>query len=101
MGIELLDLTFRIEKEFKIKIDRDDLMNLLQHGNRTSPPSNAWTDIQVADFLRLVEYTIMRQHVTPEPNVFQRVRKHIAETMDVEESEVTQSSWLARDLWGG
>ena len=98
MGIDLLDLTFRIEREFDIRLYREDLMRLLNQGNTADPPKGAWTDIRVTDYAGLVEAAIQQQHSQPQRDTYGRVKQHIVECLGVDELEVSPEAWIVRDL---
>ncbi|MBA4031741.1 MAG: hypothetical protein C0478_12750 [Planctomyces sp.] len=98
MGIDLLDLMFRVEREFGITLQRADLMQLLKDGNTTDPPAGTWSDIRVADFVSFVEAAISDQQAAPAPDVYNRIKKHIVECLGVEPLDVTPNAWLVRDL---
>ena len=98
MGIDLLDLTFRVEKEFGIKLERDGLLEFLHAGNTDEPPTGAWTDIRVRDFLEYVRENLERQKVESTTEIYERVCDIIAETLGVDDSEITLDAWLVKDL---
>jgi acyl carrier protein len=98
MGIDFLDLTFRCEKEFGIKLDREEFPKLVSYS-----PYNRWCesgtlDIRVCDFVMVVEETIKRQHPDFDGFVFDRIRPHIADCLAISEFDVTPDSWLIQDL---
>lgn len=98
MGIDFLDLRFRVEREFKIKIDQNDVQVLLDNGNATEPPKGKWADIQVRDFVSLIKKQVEVQNPTFEGDVFETVKPLIAECLAIEESEIFLESWFRRDL---
>ncbi|QDT22460.1 hypothetical protein [Gimesia chilikensis] len=98
MGIDYLDLLFRAEKRFDIKIPREKAHELLNNGNTSDPPSNAWTDIRVSDFVGLIETLVSEQNPEYNLEIFESVKQDIIECLHVEESEVTLDAWLYRDL---
>ncbi len=94
MGIDILDLTFRLEREFSVKLDRAPLMNHFYQDD------GRW-DIQVRDFIGWVRWNIENQ--TPgfdddDAEVYQRVQQQIIECLVLDEAEVTPDAWLVRDL---
>ncbi|WP_417379128.1 hypothetical protein [Gimesia sp.] len=98
MGIDLLDLVFRVEKRFEIKIPRDEVHRLLHEGNTADPPDNLWTDIRVGDFIALIETLVAEQNPEAAVDIFAGVRLDIMDCLQVEEQEVTLDAWLGRDL---
>ncbi|QDT42750.1 acyl carrier protein [Gimesia alba] len=98
MGIDLLDLVFRVEKRFEIKIPRDKVHELLNNGNTFDPPPNRWIDFRVSDFLELIEVLMAEQKPESKLNIFEGVKQDIMDCLLVEEEEVTLNAWMARDL---
>ena len=98
MGIDLLDLSYRCEKEFGIKIDQSDLSGIVRH----HPYSSFWNgsgtlDICVRDFVAMIEQKVESQNGNSD-RVFERVEPLIGECLSVEEAEITLDSWLCGDL---
>jgi acyl carrier protein len=98
MGLDLLDLTFRVEKEFRIKLSKERVLSLAKDSSAPGTLEQPQMDIQVDDFVSLVQATIEEQRVGPGSNVYNRVKKHVAQCLDVEESEISPESWFVRDL---
>lgn len=98
MGIDFLDLIFRVEKRFSIRIPRDNAHELLKNGNTSDPPANAWTDIRVSDFVALVETLDAEQNPESDLDIFAGVKQDIMECLGVNESEVKPDAWLIGDL---
>lgn len=98
MGIDLLDLTYRVEREFDISLERGNMMQLLNDGNTSDPPKGAWTDIRVADYVAFVEAAIVAQHGSPAPEVYDRIKKHIVDCLGVTAFDVSSDAWMVRDL---
>lgn len=98
MGIDLLDLMFRLENRFGIKIPRQRTHDLLEQGNTADPPEGAWTDFRVSELVALVESLVAEQHPEIEQDVFAGVRMEIVACLQVEEQYVTPEAWLIRDL---
>ena len=98
MGIDLLDLTFRLVREFKIKIDREELIQLLKARHTWSMSKGYPTDIQVGDLVALIETNLQKQTPQFTGQVFERVKPHISECLGVKESAVTLDAWLFKDL---
>ena len=98
MGIGILELQFRAEKEFGIQFSREARASLLESGNTENPPEGAWTDIRVSDFVRLIENTIRDQHGEIDVDVFGPVQRHLADWLDIPCDMIKPESWLVRDL---
>lgn len=98
MGVDLLDLTFRIEREFEIKIPKDELQKLFLNEDSESLSRKFRQDIQVRELVTFVEIAIVRQNGGPACNVFNRVKKHIAECLQVDESHIIPEAWMIREL---
>lgn len=99
MGIDFLDLVFRCEKEFGIKIDREDIATLARPSPfRTNRFGNDAIDLQVRDLTALIEEILERQQRTSEGSIFDRTKPLIASCLDVSESKITLDSWLIHDL---
>jgi hypothetical protein len=105
MGIDFLDIQFRTEKEFRIKLSREAFFRHYvvvdhQKGTRTKwdEASKQFPDIQVSDFVECVTQVIRDQNPGQEIDVFTRTRKQIAFALDVDESSVTPDAWLVHDL---
>ncbi|MCH9656597.1 MAG: hypothetical protein K0U86_09990 [Planctomycetes bacterium] len=98
MGIDFIDLVFRVEKRFEIKIARDKALELFENGNTSDPPANAWTDIRVSDFVALIETLVSEQNPESDLDIFDGVKQDIMECLGANECEVTPEAWLVRDL---
>ena len=94
MGIDLLDLAFRVERVFKIKLDA---VTYIERAKSFSLKHKR-IDIQVCDFVRIVESAIKDQNSTFEGDLFELLRPHIAECLCRQESEVTADAWMIHDL---
>ena len=98
MGIDLLDLQFRVEREFNIQISSEVITQFLESGNTENPPEGAWTDTRVSDFVLLVKATIKEQHGEIKVDIFERVQFHIAACMNIPVESMTPNAWMVRDL---
>lgn len=94
MGIDLLDVFFRIERVFQIKVDRTKFFTecaTVETGRRGK-------DIRFADFVTWVESQIKDQNPLYDGNVFEAMRREISVCLSVDESKVTAEALLVRDL---
>ena len=98
MGMDALDMTFRCERKFDIKLSRQDLETLLASGNTQNPPRGAWTDIQVRDVVHWVQSSLNEQNVQYEGDVFVGVQEVLTDCLGVDDEEITLVAWLVRDL---
>lgn len=98
MGIGLLDLIFRVEREFGVKLERNDVMEMLHSGNASNPPHGFLTDIQVRDFVKLVKESIAGQNVETAMDLYDRVTRQIVESRGVDDSEINPDTWMVKDL---
>lgn len=98
MGIDFLDLRFRVEREFKIKIEQSEVQKLLENGNSEESSNGKWTDIQVRDFVLLIQNQVDVQNPTFNGDVFTVAKPLIAECLAIEESDISLDSWFRRDL---
>lgn len=94
MGIDLLDLFFRIERVFKIKIDRTEIDNLMA----SAASNGAKRDIRVRDLVTWIESQVRAKHPEYDGDVFEQTRPEIASCLYVNESEVTPDAWMVKDL---
>ena len=99
MGIDLLDIFFRIEKEFCIKVDRENFFQMVKSKfGHLTPPENARADLRVRDLVEWVSQEVEKQNEIEATNVDHRVRKIVAFALGLYESEVTFDAWMVRDL---
>lgn len=98
MGIGLLDLIFRVEREFGVKLERNDVIEMLHSGNASNPPHGSLTDIQVRDFVKLVEESIAGQNVEPAMDLYDRVTRQIVESLGCDDSEINPDTWMVKEL---
>ena len=98
MGADLLDLTFRLEKEFEIEIPSEAVHEMLRSGNTDSPPSGAWADTQVSDFVSLIESILVEANDEIPDDLFHRTQVQVSECLAVPVDDVKLDSWFVRDL---
>ena len=98
MGLDLLDIKFNLEREFEIEFDYHSIIELLNNGNTESPPTGAWTDVRVADFVATVEATLANASRDPVPDVAFRTRNRIAESLGIPIEKIGLDSWVIADL---
>jgi hypothetical protein len=91
MGLDFLDLIYRLERVFEIRIHREIMED------RLNLSANA-RDIRVRDLTSYIEFEVQRQNPEFNQPVFPLVKQHIAECLDVPESEVIADAWMIRDL---
>ena len=97
MGVDFVDIVFRCERVFKIKLDYQGFHRTIIDGNRTDP-QDRWTDFQVRDFVVWIESTLETQNPDFDGDVFDEVKSQIVESLQVERSEVTLEAWMVKDL---
>lgn len=98
MGTDALDMMFRCQKEFGVKLTGEDLRQFLLKGNTTDPPEGVWTDIQVRDVVKWIKTNLAEQKIQYEGDIFSGVQKVLMECLAADESEVVINAWLVRDL---
>lgn len=94
MGIDLLDLTFRTERVFMIKLNIGPILAQ----SRTICPETNRLDLQVRDFVQIVKRAIEEQNSSYEDHLLKLIRPHIAECLCCKESDVTADAWMVHDL---
>jgi acyl carrier protein len=94
MGIDYLDLTFRIEKEFGVKVALDDLKQFLDA--RYHP--EILSDFEVKDLVDFVTDLLEQQKPAENVDVFIRTKKQIVECLGCDEWTVTPNAKLIKDL---
>jgi acyl carrier protein len=97
MGLELLDLAFRLERRFGVRVSRDQLSKLAM---RNDPP-----DIRVGDLFNFIRGEDPQTGVLDLEldagalwTIFQR---EISDTLGIDLEEVTKDKGLIRDLGAG
>lgn len=98
MGIDFLDLQFRIEREFKIRFPRDEMPELLRLAVTGSRTGELPRDFTVAHFVALVDHLVALQRPEQRHDILERLRPLIVSCLYVEESEVVPDALLIRDL---
>ncbi|MDB5342538.1 MAG: hypothetical protein JWP89_915 [Schlesneria sp.] len=94
MGIDLLDLTFRVERLFKIKLV---VTSIIEQTITVCPDTNR-RDLQVRHFVQMVKRAIEEQNSSYEDHLLKLLRPHIAECLCVKEAEVVIDAWMIHDL---
>ena len=90
MGIDLLDICFRIEKRYHVTLDAADLLSLV---NREPP-----TDITAGDLHFLVGAKL-REAGRPVPrSLWNGIRIALAEGLGVTPMDIKPGSWLIKEL---
>lgn len=97
MGVDFLDITWRLEKEFEVKLSQSKLIEILET-RRNANPESFVDDVRVCEFVLWVERAVRLQNPTANRDVFERIKKHLIATLCVDEDEVTPDAWLDRDL---
>lgn len=96
MGIDLLDLMFRVERLFKIKLGGASIEQTL-----TVYPGTNRRDLQVRHFVQMVKRAIEEQNSSYEDHLLKMLRPHIAECLGIEETDVVLEAWMIHDLGMG
>jgi hypothetical protein len=94
MGIDLLDLQFRFERVFKIKLDRTESGSI----QAASSMNGRHWDIRVRDLVSFIESRIREQNSPHEGDVFEILQRELSACLGVDESKITLDSWMVRDL---
>lgn len=97
MGIDFMDIVFRCERVFQIKLDRQAFPQNLIDWN-TNHPERLQNDLQVRDLVVWIESTLEIQNPEFDGDVFEEVKSQIVESLQVERSEVTLDAWMCKDL---
>jgi hypothetical protein len=97
LGIDILDLVFRLERRFGTKISRSDLDELI---GANDPP-----DILVGALFDFVRKRANPSGVFDEEmdaeSLWPIFRREVSDSLGVEEDEVTKDKWLIRELGMG
>lgn len=94
MGVDFLDLTFRVEKEFRIRFTRDENQQWVQSLLDARPVR----DISVQEFVDFVEKSVLEKNPLENVDVFRRVQRHISECLFVPLEKVVPDAWMVQDL---
>jgi 4-hydroxy-3-methylbut-2-enyl diphosphate reductase IspH len=94
MGIDLLDLTFRVERVFKIKLS---VGSIIEQTKTICPETNR-RDLQVRHFVQMVKRAIEEQNSSHEDHLLNLLRPHIAECLGIKETDVVPDAWMIHDL---
>ena len=92
MGVDFLDFTFHIEKEFKIKLRIEKLDVPID------AKGHVVRDVTGRDVLKWVEVTLIENGREVHQDCWPRVRSCIAKTVQVASSTVSLESRLVADL---
>lgn len=96
MGLDFLDIRFQCDKQFGIKLDQNELFALAKPALHKK--SRLKIDIRVGDLVALIEATVQRQNPDNKLDVFETLKKIIADCLAADESEVRLDTWLVQDL---
>ncbi len=94
MGIDLLDLTYRVERVFKIKLVAT---SIIEQTISVCPDTNR-RDLQIRHFVQMVKRAIEEQNSSYEDHLLKMLRPHIAECLGIEEADVVLDAWMIHDL---
>lgn len=94
MGIDLLDLVFRIERQFNIKVHRDELAKLFL----AADPQGNRRDLRVRDLHVWVEEQTRRQNPEYQGHLESELNLVISQCLYVKLASVTPDAWMVRDL---
>ena len=103
MGIDYLDIMFRLEKEFHIEIDRVKFYEYLVDRYTDESLHQAIEkypvrDFRVQDLVDFVTRIVLERNPTENERVFSRVTRCIADALFCDEREIGWESWFAKDL---
>jgi hypothetical protein len=91
MGLELLDLSFRVERTFGVK---PDLQRLGDDLRAKGPPF----DFTVAEFRVFLRSEFSRAGVDFPQDGEQRLDLMIADCLGIDPEQITAGAWMRRDL---
>jgi hypothetical protein len=99
MGIDILDLFFRLERTFGVKIGREESLDLL----RTSDPPDVTAGelfAFVREKVRSAGTSVLDDELDSDAlwPIFQRA---LSDSLGVERDEVTKDRWVLRELASG
>ncbi|MCA9068990.1 MAG: hypothetical protein KDA84_08710 [Planctomycetaceae bacterium] len=89
MGVDWLDIQFRLERRFDIKLNRMDLERLWDEERQ---------DLTAGDLLSLVSDTLQTQNRKVSFSAWTRVRLEVAIALGVSPQKIHRESWLIADL---
>jgi hypothetical protein len=97
MGLDLLDLTFRLERTFGVKVSRDQLSKMASQ--------NEPADIKVGElfeFIRRQIYTFGVLDLEMDAEAVWLISQGaVSDALGVEPDEVTKDKWLIHELGAG
>jgi hypothetical protein len=98
MGIDLIDLEHRVEREFGITIHRRSLENYLVPRLRPA----ARSDFQVREYVDWVREELAKNgRVLDTDAIYDRLRPHILDVLRLDEDELSPDAWMFHDLGCG
>jgi len=97
MGMDLLDLVFRLEREFDVELSHDSFAVLVRNAVKATQPGEA-IDIEVVDIMVWVADRLHAEGKPVPPDLFPRIRVHICDVLGVGEDQVTKRARLVADL---
>ena len=86
MGIDLLDMVFRLEREFGLRVNRED--DLFQRGD----------DMTAGEVQFIVGVQLLEQGKALPDDFWPRVQRVIAKTLEIPEHQIHPTSRLFDDL---
>jgi hypothetical protein len=94
MGLDILDLVFRLERTFHVKIRREEFS---QQFDKNSPP-----DINVGELFEFVRGKALSTDAFDEDLdaevMWLMFRRDISDSMGVDVEEITKDRWIIREL---
>ncbi len=97
MGLDILDLMYRLERRFGIKISRDDFFKLF---NKNAPPDV--TAGELFDFVRSrANYPGVVDVEMDADSIWLMFQCDVSDSLGVKPGEVAKGRWIIRDLGAG
>ena len=91
MGLELVEITLKLEDEFAIDLGEDFWTTRVWDGC-----SDHW-DVQVRDIVTGIEAVIREQHSDVPRDVCPRLQMVLADCLGLDEDEVAPEAWLVNN----
>jgi len=91
VGLELVEITLKLEDEFAIDLGNDFWTTRAWDG------CSEHCDVQVRDVLTAVEDVIGEQYGDVPKDVYPRLQKVLAYCLSLDEDEVVPEAWLVND----
>ena len=99
MGIDYLNLLHSCDREFGIRLNKDDFVPILEKRMLEKAYSqDSGTDFLVRDFVQFVEESVQSQNPGENRDVYERVKQQLIDCLMLDENEVPPSAWVIRDL---